>query len=166
MQTKRYLSVTDTAKLVRVALKGAFPGVKFSVRSDSYAGGASIDVRWTDGPTQREVQQLCDLWRGATFDGMTDMKSYHSTLLTTDNGFEEVSLGADFIFAKREHSPEFRAALLAEIAKAAGRDEIGMYDDADVYVNSEGRAVPCSGLQHFQRHVQEIYWKLAESRAL
>ena len=46
-----YVSTTDTAKLVRAALKKAFastyPGVKFSVRSDRYADGASVRVTWT-----------------------------------------------------------------------------------------------------------------------
>ena len=40
----QYYSVKDTAKLVRQALKEAFPGVKFGVRCSSYAGGASIGV--------------------------------------------------------------------------------------------------------------------------
>jgi len=45
-----YVSVAETAKLVRAALKAAFPGITFSVRSKSYSMGASISVRWTDGP--------------------------------------------------------------------------------------------------------------------
>ena len=44
----RYISLADTAKLVRAALAANFPGTKFYVRSDSYSGGASIDV-WYDG---------------------------------------------------------------------------------------------------------------------
>ena len=43
-----WVSVADTATLVRGALASAFPGVKFYVRSESYAGGASINV-WYDG---------------------------------------------------------------------------------------------------------------------
>lgn len=35
----RYLSCAETAKLVRQALKEAFPGVKFGVRSSTYSGG-------------------------------------------------------------------------------------------------------------------------------
>ena len=48
METK-YLSCAETAKLVRTALKKNFPGVKFSVRSSVYSGGASIDVSWMLG---------------------------------------------------------------------------------------------------------------------
>ena len=53
-----YISATDTAKLLRVALAKVFPGVTFSVRSKSYAGGASIDVAWTDGPPSRRVKPI------------------------------------------------------------------------------------------------------------
>ncbi len=73
---KRHLSAAETAKLVRQALKDAHPGVKFSVRSHNYAGGASVRVNWTDGPTCREVEATANRYAGADFDGMTDMKSY------------------------------------------------------------------------------------------
>ena len=39
-----YVSPTDTAKLIRAALKRSFPRTKFSVRTDTYAGGAAVDV--------------------------------------------------------------------------------------------------------------------------
>jgi hypothetical protein len=41
----QYVSAAQTAKLVRVALKQAFPATKFSVRTSTYAGGASVRVR-------------------------------------------------------------------------------------------------------------------------
>ena len=44
------LSCAEVAKLLRAALKETFPGVTFSIRSRTYAGGASIDVTWRDGP--------------------------------------------------------------------------------------------------------------------
>ena len=47
---------TDVAKLIRKELKAAFPGQKFSVRVDRYSLGSSIDVRWTDGPTIKQVE--------------------------------------------------------------------------------------------------------------
>jgi len=71
-----YVSVAETAKLVRAALKAAFPGITFSVRSKSYSMGASISVRWTDGPTEKDVERITGEYRGATFDGMIDLKSY------------------------------------------------------------------------------------------
>ena len=55
---KKYLSCAETAKYVRIALKNYFPGVKFSVRSNIYSGGASIDVSWVFGPTTKEVDTV------------------------------------------------------------------------------------------------------------
>ena len=65
-----YLSCAETAKLIRRDLREAFPGVKFSVRSDTYSGGASIDIRWTDGPRTAKVEPITERYQGAGFDGM------------------------------------------------------------------------------------------------
>lgn len=69
----RYLTAPQTAKHVRAALKASFPGVKFSVRSDVYAGGASIRVHWVDGPTSRAVEAVTAVFAGGRFDGQTDL---------------------------------------------------------------------------------------------
>ncbi len=70
----KYLSAADTAKLVRAALKRNFPGTRFSVRFDTYAGGASIDVVWTDGPAYKLVDGVARQFAGGRFDSMIDMK--------------------------------------------------------------------------------------------
>jgi len=108
-----YLSCADTAKLVRVALKEAFPGVKFSVRSHNYAGGASIDVGWMDGPTAEAADSVGSRFRRATFDSMTDCMNYHN------NEFQgrEVSFGADFVFCNRDVSVELTQRALDQIWK-------------------------------------------------
>jgi hypothetical protein len=118
--TERRLSPAETAKLVRKALKHAHPGVVFSVRTHTYAGGASVHVNWTDGPTTDHVEATAKRYAGATFDGMTDMKSYHSTLMSTEDGAEVVRFGADFISCQRRLSDEFRAELEHEIAEFTG----------------------------------------------
>lgn len=135
----RYLSVTETAKLLRAALKKAFPGVKFSVRSSSYAGGASIDVSYVDGPFEPAVKATTDLYSGATFDGMIDLKSHHDSLVTFE-GDElptRVSFGADFIFVHRDVSP----AYLEQLSRAAElelRIEPGTLDLGHTYARSFG----------------------------
>ena len=50
MNNKDYLSAAETAVLIRKALAKSFPGTKFYVRSETYSGGASIDVYY-DGAT-------------------------------------------------------------------------------------------------------------------
>jgi len=71
--TTHYLRPAETAKLVRAALAKAFPGVKFSVRSKTYSGGASISVRWTDGPLVSEVERVAKKFEGRRFDGSIDL---------------------------------------------------------------------------------------------
>lgn len=100
-----YISVKDTAVELRKALKAAFPSVKFSVRSDSYAGGASINVRYTDGPRVGPVEKVAKQFAGASFDGMIDLKSYH----TSQHEGQEVHWGADFVFVTQDFSPEVTA---------------------------------------------------------
>ena len=126
-----YLSCAETAKLVRGALKKAFPGVKFSVRSSTYAGGASMRVGWTDGPKTKDVEAVVSAYKGGGFDGMIDLKYSVESWLMPDGsaawasspgtqgsmgvvpgydyeppapGARKVHFGADFIFCEREHS--------------------------------------------------------------
>ncbi|WP_322470266.1 LPD29 domain-containing protein [Hydrogenophaga sp. SNF1] len=96
----QYLSCADTAKLVRQALKEAFPGIKFSVRSSTYSGGASIRVGWIDGPNAAQVEAVAKVFEGAYFDGMQDYKGSLSALV---DGVV-TSFGADYIFCERGNS--------------------------------------------------------------
>ena len=122
----RHISVTETAKLVRKALKHNFPGYKFSVRSKSYSGGASIDVDWTDGPTTPDVDKVIRVFSGATFEGMVDLKSYHDSIVShADGTAETVSYGADYVFSHRTLSPEAEAQIIAGIEEMYG----GEYSD-------------------------------------
>lgn len=93
----KYLTCAETAKLIRAALKEAFPGVKFSVRSDVYSGGASIRVNYTNGPSASQVKGIAQAFQGGYFDGMTD---YQGTNYNSLDGVE-VRFGADFVFVNR-----------------------------------------------------------------
>jgi Large polyvalent protein associated domain 29 len=105
-----YLTCAQTAKLLRQALKEAFPTTKFSIRSASYAGGASIDVHWIDGPTATQVQAICNRFEGADFDGMQDLKTSKEHMV---NG-QRIQYGADYVFAHRRLS----VAFLTRVAQA------------------------------------------------
>lgn len=110
MSEVRYISCADTAKLVRKALKHEFPRIKFSVRSKTYAGGASINVGWTDGPRSRDVANMTRTFEGADFDPSIDLRTVRHARLLPDgsaapvesNQGELVSFGADYIFPHRE----------------------------------------------------------------
>lgn len=69
-----WYSCAETAKLVRVALVREFPGVKFGVRSSTYANGASIRVTVPKGgPDRQKVRAVVSPYAGGGFDGMIDM---------------------------------------------------------------------------------------------
>jgi hypothetical protein len=95
--TTTYIPLATTAKMIRAALAKNFPGVKFYVRSKSYAGGASIDVYY-DGldhyapdpyngnghhnftavykpgmPAKADVEAVTSGYASRGFDGMIDM---------------------------------------------------------------------------------------------
>lgn len=97
---KRY-SLTETAQLIRKALKEAFPRTRFSVRSKSYAGGCSIDARWADGPTERQVNRILKCFEQCGFDPMQDLKTYNEN---SEWHGQEVSFGADYVFGHRSLS--------------------------------------------------------------
>jgi hypothetical protein len=112
-----YISATDTAKLVRQALKAAFPSVTFSVRTKTYSGGASIDCVWIDGPTGTQVEGVTYRYEGAHFDGMIDLKEnvYHEV-----DG-RRVSYGADYIHTRRRFSVAFAQRIADEVAARWGQ---------------------------------------------
>lgn len=145
---KRYLSCADTAKLVRKALAAEFPGQKFSVRSHTYAGGASIDVSWTDGPTAAQVDRILNKFESARFDGSIDMQVSVSHWLCPEHGVEVAStpgtegskdvipavesvvgpcleaelvhFGSHYVMGQRTLSPEFRQLLIDDLEAALG----------------------------------------------
>jgi Large polyvalent protein associated domain 29 len=94
------MSVTDTAALVRKALKEAFPGIKFGVRSSKYSGGATIGVRWKDGPNTAQVDAVVKIFQGSYFDGSQDLKGNRYAMIDG----RRVSFGADSVHTSRTHS--------------------------------------------------------------
>lgn len=118
---EKYINVVETAKLLRKALKEAFPTIKFKVKSNSYSGGASIDVKYVDGPTYDAVNKIAKQFQGCYFDGMTDYKGY---LYKSFQG-EEVTFGANFVFVKREFSAPALAKILDATAVYWGFENAG-----------------------------------------
>lgn len=119
--TSRYIPTVDVAKRIRAHLKSVYPGIKFSVRSDQYAGGSSIRVRWVDGPRRSDVETHVSQYAGSDFDGMTDMKVIRDPqLVATETGLELVRYGVDFIFCERDYSTDFMAAAAAKVCTLWG----------------------------------------------
>jgi len=146
-QMSEYLSCAATAKLIRAALKKAFPAQKFSVRSDVYSGGASIRVKWLDGPEKKVVEDVARAYSSGGFDGMIDMAYNTTEWLMPDGsvsaasspgttgsmgvyspydhpapgpGARKVRFGADYVFFDRDVSAQTYTAAAAKVCAEHG----------------------------------------------
>ncbi len=109
MDRKRY-DLKETAKLIREALKAAFPDTKFSVRGDSYSMGCAIRVSYTDGPRTAAVNAITKRFHATSFDGMQDLKTYNKPILFRG---ELATFTGDSVHVSRELSPAvYEAAAL------------------------------------------------------
>ncbi len=111
-ETKEVGGYVVGAKNIRIELKRAFPSVKFSVRSESYSGGCSIHIGWTDGPTEEEVRKISDKYQECDFDGMQDLEEYRRSV------WPDVFGGAKYVSESRHESPDF----ILKISKKMGYD--------------------------------------------
>jgi hypothetical protein len=127
----KFISTAETAKIIRKVLKENFPGIKFSVRSRSYAGGSSIDIEWLDGPAAPAVESVTKQFQGASFDSSIDLKSYHDTEW---NG-EKVHFCADYVSSHRKMSRAFIEAIISQFSK-----RFGLAADAIIVVGKDDNA--------------------------
>lgn len=147
-----YLSCAETAKIIRGELKKRFPGQKFSVRSDVYSMGASIDVRWENGVSLTAVGEVVKTYESSGFDGSIDLKYGKTHYLTKEGeiilgysmgtresagyipafrepmpeGAQEVHLGADFIFCERKITEELQDRIAREMAMLMNEEYKGL----------------------------------------
>lgn len=80
-------------------LQHTFPNVKFSVRNDH---GSTYNIRWENGPTDKEVTAVLNLFKDSYFDGMTDSTVHYS------NAFSSVFGSFDYLFTHRNWSAELQ----------------------------------------------------------
>lgn len=91
-----FLTTAETAKIIRQALKEAFQGVKFSVKSEN----STVGITWTDGPNVDQVKSVVGHLKAAYFDSSID---YQGSIYHMHQG-QQICLGADFLSFKREYS--------------------------------------------------------------
>ena len=109
--TTQYLTITETAKLVRAVLKEAFPIIKFSVKSSSYSKGASISVSWTDGANEAQVKAMVNRFSSSYFDSLIDYKgSIHHIM----DG-KRVRFASDSISLHRVNSDDARQSAINRV---------------------------------------------------
>jgi len=104
------------ASQIKKELKSQFPDTKFSVTSDTYSGGSSIQITYKDGPTKQKVQSIANYWVAGHFNGMIDLYEY-------DSGKDDRPT-AKYVFVNREMGYEIAEKLEAEM-----RD---LYDQPDI----------------------------------
>lgn len=61
------------AAAIKEELTKAFPGIKFSCKSDSFSMGDSVHISWTDGATAAEIQAISGKYQYGHFNGMEDI---------------------------------------------------------------------------------------------
>ena len=107
---KAISSHAAAAKAIRAELKAKFPGVEFRVRASSYSMGDEVTTNWTNGPTERRVDEIVNRYEMGRFDGMADCYEY-------SNRRKDIPQ-VKFVFTRREYSEEIveteRAAFNAE----------------------------------------------------
>lgn len=96
-----YLTCAQTAKLVRSALKKAFPSVRFSVTSSTTTVSVSVRVSYVGGPARSAVEQVTAQFTGATMHAVADLKVHHNAPALVNGQVGAVQHGADFIFVTR-----------------------------------------------------------------
>jgi hypothetical protein len=100
---------------IRTLLSRLWPATSFSVRLEKFSGGNSIDVSWTDGPTDKQVSAYTENFQSGGFDSMTD-SSY-----SVDNAWH-IFGSTKYMHTNRSISAEAMAAILPAVqaAMAAG----------------------------------------------
>ncbi len=108
----------ETAALIRRALKAVFPGQKFSVTTAYGSMYSATNVRWTDGPTEPEVNRITDRFTSKSFDGMDDSTHYHEQIV--DGQRVQYS---GWVNVSRQYSPELQRLAYWRVCRDHGELE-------------------------------------------
>lgn len=114
---RQWISTANTAKLIRVDLKAAYPGIKFSVIT-RHVG--SVSVNWTDGPTTKHIDHLLNKYVCSSFDGMIDLKT---TFEYEDEEGTMIRYATDYVSTSRNTSPEYLEVVAANVALMYGIEQ-------------------------------------------
>lgn len=98
----KYLRTGEVSRNLKAVLKHEFPGVKFSVTSDTFSGGDSATVKWVDGPAYATVDAIVDAFQINRHDYTGDYWD------PCENTTTVVCGGFSYTHANREYTPETR----------------------------------------------------------
>lgn len=95
--------------IIKNELKAKFPKVKFSIKSQTYSGGDSLNVRFTATKETigiyKEVKSIASKYEAGRFDGMTDMYEYTNKTEGPTVKYLFVDMNTDEM--KKEYLPTF-----------------------------------------------------------
>ena len=106
----------DTAKNIKAELTQIWPAVKFSVVTDH---PGSIRVRWTDGPSDKQVEEVVDKYESGHFDGMVD--SYEYDRSAYGKAVDAVLGRVRYVFTVRHTSDALIQKAIDRVAKEYSR---------------------------------------------
>lgn len=114
--------IADTRKttsLLKKYLQEKF-GVKFSVRTEKYSGGSSMNVSYTGGPSKDKVEAIVNRLQYGNFNGMEDIYEYKDDSQTglIIDGYKLETFKYNFVRREMPDSISFQMAKAVEsIAK-------------------------------------------------
>lgn len=113
-QQLEYLGAKETAAVIRRILRKAFPAAGVSVTTARGSMVSSVDIRWTDGPTEKRVAAMVAGFEAGRFDGMTDSYDYDRTRYIEVEG-KRYRPGCKYVFTHREISPRLTLRALEAV---------------------------------------------------
>jgi hypothetical protein len=99
----------SAAKQLREELKKTFPDTKFSVKSESFSGGDSIRISWTDGAAYNDVRKIGRKYQEGSFNGMEDIYEYDKE--KPEGIIDQVT----YVFADRDYSADLLDMIYKEL---------------------------------------------------
>lgn len=114
-QGRTHTQSAQTAQIIKKILKKEYPHIKFSVRSDNFANGNSVDVSWIDGIPTSALDSFLHQFQQGSFDGMTDCYNY-------DNNADHPQ--AKYVHSHRHISESIRLQAEKDLCEIAGVEYI------------------------------------------
>lgn len=99
-------------------LTAAFPGVRFSVTSDTFSMGNSVTASYTDGPAFETVTDITGKYQNGHFNGMEDIYEYDRSAFGA--AVDSVLGRAKYVHADREYSDDIKEQAQRAICTAYG----------------------------------------------
>lgn len=129
-------TAAHAAAWIRTEIKKAYPGLKFTCKSENYSGGNSVRVRYYDQPADvhKAIEAMLAKYEYGHFDGSVDMYEY-------SNRRDDVPQ-VKYLFVDNEMSDEKRQEIYTKLRTTwdGGNDLPEKYEDAG-HMNFHGEWV-------------------------